>query len=120
VLKRVQGLLGTFCAATGSISQPLAEPLLVVQGVQRITRRRTNIRQRLVPLPDKLVLRKRAIIETIDDQLKTSCQIEHTRHRSPLNVFVNLVCGLIASCHQPKQPSLHMDATLDRLALPPA
>jgi hypothetical protein len=120
LLKRVQGLVGKLCADKGYISQPLAEHLLVEQGVQLMTRRRKNMRQRLVPLSDKLLLRKRAIIETIYDQLKNICQIEHTRHRSPLNFFVNLICGLISYCHQPKKPSLHMDATPDRLALPPA
>ncbi len=40
------------------------------------------------------------------DQLKNICQIEHTRHRSPVNFLVNLVAGLIAYCHQPKKPSL--------------
>jgi Transposase DDE domain len=69
----------------------------------------------LMPLADKLLLRKRAIVETIIDQLKNISQIEHTRHRSPVNFLVNLVCGLIAYCHQPKKPSLHLDA-LPRLA----
>ena len=55
---------------------------------------------------DKLLLRKRAISETIIDQLKNISQIEHSRHRSPLNFLVNLLCGLIAYCHQPKKPSL--------------
>jgi hypothetical protein len=54
------------------------------------------MRNRLVTLADKLLLRKRAIIETIYDQLKNICQIEHTRHRSPVNFLAHLVCGLIA------------------------
>ena len=55
---------------------------------------------------DQLLLRKRAIIETIVDQLKNVCQIEHTRHHSPYTVVVHLVAGFIAYCHQPKNPSL--------------
>jgi hypothetical protein len=47
---------------------------------------------------DKLLLRKRAV-ETIIDQLKNVSQIEHSRHRSPINFLVNLLCGLIAYCH---------------------
>jgi hypothetical protein len=120
LLKRVQRLFGKLFADKGSISPPLAEQLLVEQGVHLITRRRTNMRHRLLPLSDQLLLRKRAIIETIDDQLKTICQIEHTRHRSPVNFLVRLVSGLIAYCHQPKKPSLHRDATPDLLALPVA
>jgi hypothetical protein len=54
-------------------------------------------------------LRKRAMIETVLDQLKNISQIEHTRHRSVTNFVVNVMCGLIAYCHQPKKPSLHLD-----------
>jgi hypothetical protein len=64
----------------------------------------------LMPLADKLLLRKRAIIETIIDPPNNISQIEHTRHRSPNNFVVNVLCGLIAYCHQPKKPSLHLDA----------
>ena len=64
----------------------------------------------LVPLADKLLLRKRAIIESIFDQLKNISQIEHTRHRSPVNFIVNLLASLVAYCHQPKKPSLHLQA----------
>ena len=62
------------------------------------------------------MLRKRAIIETIIDQLKNISQIEHSRHRSPVNCLVNLVGGLIAYCHQPKKPSLLIDAALPAFA----
>jgi hypothetical protein len=55
---------------------------------------------------DKLLIRKRATTQTINEQLKNSCPIAHSRHRSPINFLVNLVAGLIASCHQPKKPSL--------------
>ncbi len=85
-----------------------------------ITTVRNNMRNRLLPLADKLLLRKRAIIESINDQLKNISQIEHTRHRSPRNFLVNLLCGLIAYCHQPTKPSLHLDPDRDFLALPAA
>ncbi|MGZ3583660.1 MAG: transposase, partial [Ktedonobacterales bacterium] len=65
---------------------------------------------------DKLLLRKRALIESVNDQLKNVCQIEHTRHRSPYNFLVHLMAGLIAYCHQPKKPSLRLDP--DPLPLP--
>ena len=58
------------------------------------------MQQRLMPPEDKLLLRKRSIIETINDQLKNISQIEPTRHRSIANFLVNLVCGLIAYCCQ--------------------
>jgi len=70
------------------------------------------MRNWLLPLTDHLLLRKRALIETIIDQLKNVCQIEHSRHRSPINFCVHLLVGLAAYCHQPKKPSLHLDLHL--------
>ena len=67
------------------------------------------MRNILMPFADKLLLRKRALIETIIDQLKNVSQIEHPRHRSPLNFLVHLLAGLIAYSHQPKKPSLRLD-----------
>lgn len=102
-------LFGKLFGDKGYLSQPLAEQLQSVFGVQLITPRRKNMKQVDLPVADKMLLRKRAIVETIIDQLKNISQIEHTRHRSPVNFLVNLVCGLIAYCHQPKKPSLQLD-----------
>jgi hypothetical protein len=103
--------------ATGArVSQPLAVQLLVEHGIHLITKVRKNMRERLLAYTDTLLLRKRAIIESINDQLKNVCQIEHTRHRSPFNFLVHLLAGLSAYCHQPKKPSLHLDRNL--LVLP--
>ena len=101
-------LFGKLIADRGYISQPLFEQLLDTFGVQLITKLRKNMKNRLLPLIDKLLLRKRAIIESVVDQLKNISQIEHTRHRSPINSFINIIAGLIAYCHQPKKPSLNL------------
>jgi hypothetical protein len=106
----VKHLFGKIFADKGYISQPLFQHLLDTFGLQLITKLKANMKNRLMPLADKLLLRKRAIIETILDQLKNISQIEHTRHRSANNFVVNVLCGLIAYCHQPKKPSLHLDA----------
>ena len=103
----VKTLFGKLLGDKGYISQPLFKQLLA-QGLELITPRRKNMKQRPLPPEDKLLLRKRAVIETINDQLKNISQIEHTRHRSVANFLVNLVCGLIAYCHQQKKPSLHI------------
>jgi len=116
VPRLVRRLFGKLFGDKGYISQDLAAGLLDEQGVQLITKLRKNMRNRLLDLGDKLLLRKRALIETIVDQLKNVCQIEHSRHRSPLNFLVNLMAGLIAYCHLPKKPSLN----LGRPALPAA
>jgi hypothetical protein len=75
-----------------------------------VTGIRKNMHNRLMPMMDKLLLRKRAIIETINDQLKNISQDDHTRHRSFNNSLVNLVAGLIAYTFQPKKPSLNLSA----------
>ena len=94
------------------------------RGLQLITHIRRNMTNRLMPLMDKILLRKRSLIETVNDQLKNILQIEHTRHRSPTNFLVNLVAGLIQYTHQPKKPSLRLNnldqTALARLLLPPA
>ena len=58
---------------------------------------------------DRVMLRKRAIIESVNDQLKNISQIEHTRHRSPFNFAVNLIAGLIAYTRQPLKPLINVD-----------
>lgn len=104
----VKRLFGKIFADRGYLSKKLFAELLETFGLQLITKLKKNMPNRLMPLTDKLLLRKRAIAETIIDQLKNISQIEHSRHRSPVNFVANLVCGLIAYCHQPKKPSLHL------------
>jgi hypothetical protein len=109
VPRLVHRLFGQLFGDKGYISAPLAERLFLGLGLRLITKLRKNMRNILMPLADHLLLRKRALIETIIDQLKNVCQIEHSRHRSPYNFLVHLLAGLIAYCHQPKKPSLHLD-----------
>lgn len=103
-------LFGKLIGDKGYLSNPLLKQLHTDFGIELITARRKNMKARQLSMLDKLLLRKRAIVETIIDQLKNISQIEHTRHRSPINFLVNLVCGLIAYCHQPKKPSLEFKA----------
>ncbi len=112
-----QRLWGKLFGDRGYVSQPLMEQLWHMFNVHLITKLRKNMKNRLMLLNDKLLLRKRAIIETIIDQLKNISQIEHTRHRSPVNFFVNVLAGLIAYCHQPKKPALKFAQTDRALAL---
>jgi hypothetical protein len=108
VPKLVRRLFGKLFGDKGYLSKKLSEELRRTFNVQLITGIRSNMKNKLIPLMDKLLLRKRAITETIIDQLKNISQIEHSRHRSPINFLVNLLSGLIAYCHQPKKPSLHL------------
>ena len=102
-----QGLTGKIIGDRGYVSQRLFE-LLWERGLHLITKIRKNMRNKLMPLADKLLLRKRAIIETINDQLKNIQQVEHTRHRSVVNAMVNVLAALVAYTHQPCKPSLNI------------
>lgn len=112
VPKLVQELFGRLFGDRGYISQKLFEHLLTAFDIRLITKLRSNMKNRLMPLSEHLLLRKRSIIETIIDQLKNISQIEHSRHRSPINFFVNVLCGIIAYCHKPRKPTLGFDVTV--------
>lgn len=112
----VKRLFGKLFGDKGYLSRPLAEQLRG-QGVELITKLKKNMKNQLMSLSDKLLLRKRSLIETIIDQFKNISQIEHTRHRSPLNAFCHVLAGLTAYCFQPKKPSLGLDHGL--LLAPP-
>ncbi len=107
VPRLTQWVFGKLFGDRGYISQELFAGLFE-RGLQLVTKLKRNMKNRLMLPGDKWLLRKRAIIETINDQLKNISQIEHTRHRSVANFMVNLVSGLIAYCHQPKKPSLRL------------
>src|SRR5579875_3524975 len=87
VPQMVQRLRGKLIGDRGYLSAPLTE-LLFEQGLQLITRLRKNMNNHLMHLSDQLLVRTRAIIESIIDQLKNISQIEHSRHRSPTNFFM--------------------------------
>ena len=105
VSKLARKLFGKLFGDKGYVSQKLFNQLFD-QSLHLITKLRRNMKGQLMLYTDRLLLRRRAIIETVNDQLKNISQIEHTHHRSPLNFLVNLLAGLIAYCWQPKKPSL--------------
>lgn len=104
------GLRGKLFGDKGYLSKELFN-LLWHQGLQLITNIRRNMRQRLLPVWDKLMLRKR-FIETVNDHHKNNEQIEHSRHRSVTNFTVNVLAGLIAYQLQPKKPSIRVPKAL--------
>lgn len=109
VPRLVKKLFGKLFGDKGYLSQELAQSLRELFDIQLITKLRSNMKNRLMTLTDRILLRRRAIIETIIDQLKNISQIEHSRHRSVTNFFVNVLCGLIAYCRRPSKPSLCAD-----------
>ncbi|HYH85052.1 MAG TPA: IS982 family transposase [Pyrinomonadaceae bacterium] len=112
----IKELFGKLFGDKGYISQPLFEALYD-EGVQLVTKLKSRMKSRLLPMFDKIMLRKRAIIESVVDQLKNISQIEHSRHRSVANCLVNLLGGLIAYTFREKKPSLNIRVK-EQLQLP--
>jgi hypothetical protein len=102
----LQNVTGKLYADKGYISKKLFDNLYK-KGIKLVTNVKKNMKNKLMPILDKLLLRKRSIIETVNDQLKNMCDIEHTRHRSPINAMVNLVAGLIRYTYFEKKPSIN-------------
>ena len=100
-----KNLTGKLIGDKGYISQPLFE-VLFQQGLQLITRIKRNMKNKLMSLQDKFLLRKRGLIECVNDQLKNKSQIEHSRHRSVCGFMLNLLAALTAYALQPKKPYL--------------
>ena len=99
---------GSLYGDRGYVSSRLKTSLLQ-QGIRLVTRVRSNMKAIKLDAFDSVMLKCRSLIETVNDQLKNLCQIEHTRHRSVFNFTVNLMAGIIAYCLQPKKPSIQID-----------
>ena len=80
-----------------------------VDGIQLITKLKSNMKSQLMTVSDKILLRKRALIETINGELKNIAQIEHSRHRSVVGFTVNLMEGLAAYSFFPKKPMINVE-----------
>ena len=98
-------IYGKLFADKGYIGKSLMQ-MLFIDGVQLITSIKNNMKNSLMTMSDKILLRKRSVIETVNDELKNICQIEHSRHRSFGNFLVNIITGLIAYSFLPKKPSI--------------
>lgn len=101
-------LFGKLVADKGYISKALSD-ILFGNGIQLITQVRKNMKTKALSNEEKLLLRKRSIIETVNDELKNSCQLEHTRHRSVDGFLLNIMASLAAYSFLPKKPSIKQD-----------
>jgi len=103
--KFVQKIQGKLYGDKGYVGQQLTE-LLFLDGLHLITGIRNNMKNTLLELKDKILLRKRSVIETVNDELKNMCQIEHSRHRSFKGFIINTIAALIAYSFFPKKPAI--------------
>jgi hypothetical protein len=101
-------IFGSLYADKGYISKALFN-LLFEESLHLVTGIRNNMKNSLMTMRDKILLRKRSVIETINDQLKNIAQAEHSRHRSFGNFITNLVASLIAYSFQEKKPSIKFE-----------
>ncbi|WP_193049312.1 IS982 family transposase [Pseudoalteromonas undina] len=100
-------IFGKLYGDKGYISKALSGELLE-KGVELITTVRKNMKKKFISLWDRALLKKRFIIETVNDQLKNISYIEHSRHRSMHGFMLNLLGGLIAYCLKEEKPSLDL------------
>lgn len=112
VSELADSIFGKLYGDKGYISKKLSGELLD-KGVELITTVRKNMKKKFLSLWDRALLKKRFIIETVNDQLKNISYIEHSRHRSIHGFILNLLGGLIAYCLKDDKPSL--DLTADEL-----
>lgn len=105
VPKLVEALSGWLFGDKGYLGQEFMQKLKE-QSVDIFTKVKKNMEKRMMTISQKFYLSKRGIVETVIDQLKNICQIEHSRHRKPANAFVNLLAGLIAYCLKERKPSI--------------
>jgi len=105
----IKKLFGKLFGDKGYISKELFKNLFF-RGVHLVTKLKRNMKSSsLTPIMDAVLLRKRAISETIIDQLKNIFQVEHSRHRSPVNFLTNLFSALIAYNFGEKKPSIKLN-----------
>jgi hypothetical protein len=107
-----EDIFGKLFGDKGYISKALSD-LLFADGIQLITKVKKNMKHQSLSATDKILLRKRAIIESVNDELKNICQLQHTRHRSVNGFLFNIMSVLAAYSFFPKKPSLNikMEAT---------
>lgn len=98
-------LFGKLYADKGYISKTLFETLFN-DGIHLVTGLKSNMRNKLMPLRDKILLRKRSVIETINDELKNIAHAVHSRHRGLANFLMNMISALMAYSFFPKKPAI--------------
>lgn len=106
--KLSRGIIGKLFGDKGYISVEIAKRLFE-RGLKLFTTLRNKMKNKLIEIKDKILLRKRVLVETVNDQLKNISQLEHTRHRSVANFFVNALAAIAAYVRQPKKPRINLE-----------
>lgn len=107
-------VFGKLFADKGYISQGLFDRLFN-DGIELVTGLKCNMKNKLMPLYDKILLRKRSVIETVNDELKNVAQLVHSRHRSVFNFAMNVLSVLAAYSFFEKKPSINIDYCIEHV-----
>ena len=105
VEKMTIDMVGKLFGDKGYIDKELFESLFK-RGLQLITGIRKNMKNKLLSVMDKILLRKRSVIESTNNQLKNVFHLEHSRHRSAFNGFANILAAILAYIFHPNKPKL--------------
>ena len=108
----IENVKGKLCGNKGYIGKKLFE-FLFMNGIQLITKYKNNMKNSLMSISDKIMLRKRAIVESVNDELKNIAQIEHSWHRSFTDFITNALSAIAAYCFFPKKPSINLEYVSD-------
>lgn len=108
ITQMTKELFGKLFGDKGYISKALSD-MLFGNGIQLITAVKRNMKSKALSNEEKLLLRKRSVIETVNDELKNICQVEHTRHRSISGFLLNIMSAIAAYSFFPKKPSIKKD-----------
>ncbi len=109
-------IFGKIYGDKGYLGKDLFDKLFV-DGIHLVTKLRKNMKKKALDFMDKVYLRKRAIIESVNDVLKNTCQIEHSRHRSFDNFLGNLIAGLTAYSFLDKKPGIKIQRFLPNIGI---
>ena len=108
----IDNVKGKLCGDKGYIGKQLFE-FLFMNGILLVTKIKNNMKNALMTVADKVMLRKRAVVESGNDELKNIAQIEHSRHRSFTNFITNVLSTIAAYCFFPKKPSISLEFVID-------
>ena len=101
----LNNIKGKLCADKGYIGNTLFETLFL-NGIQLITKIKNNMKNVLMNINDKILIRKRAVIKTVNDELKNIAQIEHSRHQSFKCFIANALLLLLPIASLTRNPPL--------------
>jgi transposase len=111
VSEMTEGVTGLLFGDKGYIDKDLFLKLYK-RGLKLVTGLKKNMKNKLMIWQEKILLRKRSLIETVFDYLKNKLQLEHTRHRSPFNMIVHIISTLIVYQLKPSKPTISQNFAL--------